>query len=212
MKFGEKLIHAGLIDGVQRDEALAHQSNTGLRIGEAILELGHINERDFLKALAREMKTQFVTTEKLRGMSFPKDLLRFIPLPMAEKHLLFPLLVVDDQTLGVVCSELQNDSTVENVQIMSGFAKIKFFLSPGATVRALIARRYKDEEDAFDRLEELRQQHPGPVAYARQKKPAPMIVTPDFSAVDASVLEPGVDRERATEQENEVVPAEVTPP
>ena len=75
MRFGEKLLQARLIDKAQLDAALNHQSETGLRIGEALLELGYLSEDNLLKFLAKEFNTRFVSTRKLAKISISQEML-----------------------------------------------------------------------------------------------------------------------------------------
>ena len=49
IRLGESLVESGLITQAQLDEALRRRVTTGERIGEALVGLGFISERDLLK-------------------------------------------------------------------------------------------------------------------------------------------------------------------
>src|SRR5215467_4797859 len=65
IKLGESLVEAGLITKAQLDEALRRGASTGERIGEALVGLGYISERDLLKTLAQDADIPFLEPREL---------------------------------------------------------------------------------------------------------------------------------------------------
>ncbi|MBW1809933.1 MAG: response regulator [Deltaproteobacteria bacterium] len=154
MKFGEKLIEAGLIDQAQLDAALSHQGQTGQMLGEALLELGYISEEDFLKFLAQEFETQFVSTEKLAKAKLDPELLQMVPVKLAEQQMLFPIILgKDGKTLGVISCEPQNTEAIDEVRIVTGMEIIQVYIAQRDTIRAMIKKHYRSDLHAFDRLD-----------------------------------------------------------
>ncbi|MBM4400168.1 MAG: pilus assembly protein PilB, partial [Candidatus Cloacimonetes bacterium] len=50
-RLGEVLIHEGYITEDQLKEALIKQTNFGLKIGETLIKLGHLSEKNLLLSL-----------------------------------------------------------------------------------------------------------------------------------------------------------------
>jgi type IV pilus assembly protein PilB len=66
IRLGESLVEAGLITAPQLDEALARKTTTGERIGEALVALGYISERDLVRTLAKDADIAFLEANELR--------------------------------------------------------------------------------------------------------------------------------------------------
>jgi response regulator RpfG family c-di-GMP phosphodiesterase len=150
VKFGEKLLQANLIDEAQLDSALSHQQHTGLRIGEALLELGYISEDNLLKFLAKEFNTRFVSTEKLSKINVTGEMLELVPQVVAEKNSLFPVLYSQEKgTMGIVSSEPQNEEVVEELRILTGMGAVQVYVASREAIRAAIKKHYKGDINAF---------------------------------------------------------------
>lgn len=65
IRLGESLVEAGLITPAQLDEALKRRTSTGERIGEALVGLGYISERDLLRTLALDADIPFLEALEL---------------------------------------------------------------------------------------------------------------------------------------------------
>ncbi|MBN2496899.1 MAG: DUF4388 domain-containing protein [Deltaproteobacteria bacterium] len=146
MKFGQKLIRAGIIDEAQLDAALSHQAETGQRLGEALLELGYIGEDVLLKQLAKEFNTRFVSSASLGKIKVKPELLQIVPQKLAEEHDLFPIILDRDKDLiAVVTCEPQNTAAVEEMKIISGVSKVLVYIALREPIRAAIRKHYKGD-------------------------------------------------------------------
>ena len=135
----------------QLDDGLSYQSKTGQRLGEALLDLKYISEAKLLHQLALEFETKFVPSEKLRSLVIPESLLERFPLDLAEKHLIFPILVGEDmKTVGLVFSDSRGTDIVQEVKSSAGFERIQFFVTCESNIRALIDKHYRGKDDAFE--------------------------------------------------------------
>src|SRR6185503_16007337 len=65
IRLGESLVEAGLITPGQLEEALKRRLTTGERIGEALVGLGYISERDLLKTLAADADIPYLEPREL---------------------------------------------------------------------------------------------------------------------------------------------------
>lgn len=69
-RLGQILMHQGLIREPQISEALRHSQASGQRIGEALVELGHVSCDDLAKALAEQPNTTLGLLEACGGEDF----------------------------------------------------------------------------------------------------------------------------------------------
>jgi type II secretory ATPase GspE/PulE/Tfp pilus assembly ATPase PilB-like protein len=65
IRLGESLVESGLITPAQLDEALKRRLTSGERIGEALVGLGFITERDLLRTLAQDADIPFLEAREL---------------------------------------------------------------------------------------------------------------------------------------------------
>src|SRR5688572_18929364 len=86
---GEMLIASGALTEAALREAQAYQRNGGLRLEEALLKLGSVDETTLARALAKEQGLPFVDLEK--GRIAPEILAR-IPPEMAREQGIVPVM------------------------------------------------------------------------------------------------------------------------
>ena len=88
IRLGESLVESGLITQAQLDEALRRGASTGERIGEALVGLGFISERDLLRTLAHDADIPF-----LEGRELVVDpmVVALVPGPVAKSQHVVPL-------------------------------------------------------------------------------------------------------------------------
>src|SRR6059058_3660192 len=65
IRLGESLVEAGLITPAQLEEALKRRLTTGERIGESLVGLGYISERDLLRTLTADADIPFLEPREL---------------------------------------------------------------------------------------------------------------------------------------------------
>lgn len=61
LKLGEILIRDGLINEEQLNQALAQQSDEGVRLGEILVKLGFINEQNMIAAIGKQLSIPYVS-------------------------------------------------------------------------------------------------------------------------------------------------------
>src|SRR5262245_47375659 len=101
------LTAAGLVSEAQLREGPAHQRNRGIRIGEALVQLGHIDETTLARFVAKQNGMPFVDLSK--GTISPA-LLERVPNELAVEQGLIPvkekdgtlIIAVDDQLKRIV--------------------------------------------------------------------------------------------------------------
>src|ERR1043166_1821876 len=88
IRLGESLVEAGVITTAQLNEALARRTTTGERIGEALVALGYISERDLVRTLAKDADIPFLDSAELRVDASVGGL---VPAQVAKAQTLVPL-------------------------------------------------------------------------------------------------------------------------
>jgi type IV pilus assembly protein PilB len=105
------LVGAGLVSEAQLREGRAHQRNRGVRIGEALVQLGHLDEASVARVVAKQSGLPFVDLSK--GTIAPAVLER-VPAELALEQGLLPIkarengliVAVDDQLKRIVADQL----------------------------------------------------------------------------------------------------------
>jgi type IV pilus assembly protein PilB len=88
IRLGESLVEAGLISPAQLDEALARKTTSGERIGEALVALGYITERDLVRTLAKDADIPFLEANELH---VDPVVVALVPAQVARGNNLMPL-------------------------------------------------------------------------------------------------------------------------
>jgi type IV pilus assembly protein PilB len=130
------LAAAGLVSDAQLREGRAHQRNRGIRIGEALVQLGHLDEVSVARMVAKQNGLPFVDLAK--GTIAPAVLER-VPSELALEQGLIPvkekegglIVAVDDQLKRIVADQLS---------FLLGCEVTVALAAPGALQTAL--RRY----------------------------------------------------------------------
>src|SRR5262245_48210926 len=105
------LAAAGLVSEAQLREGRAHQRNRGIRIGEALVQLGHLDEVTVTRMVAKQNGLPFVDLSK---GTIPAATLARVPAELAREQGLIPvkdtgtsvIVAVDDQLKRIVADQL----------------------------------------------------------------------------------------------------------
>jgi response regulator RpfG family c-di-GMP phosphodiesterase len=145
----EKIISRNLYDGV------VHKLQAyGGHADEVVMEIGGIDEKKLLSALAARLETKFVTSDKLRQASFDEKLLALVPVELAKKHLLFPIAWDEAaKTLTIVTPDANNIDAITEVERMAGARKVRAYVARSQVVLLAIRRWYENETGAFQALD-----------------------------------------------------------
>lgn len=82
-KFGDILVEGGLITATQLQQALTYGYDRDIKLGEALRELGFVNEVAVAKTIAKQLKIPFVEFGKI---VIDPDIANAIPEMVARKH------------------------------------------------------------------------------------------------------------------------------
>lgn len=112
-RIGEILVHLKAADEGQIREALSKQNSFGLKIGETLIKLGYIQERDLLKALQLQLEIDVVDENDL--VDIDSEVVRLIPEPFAEENKLLAMSRNGDM-LTVAMTDPENIIVIDNLK------------------------------------------------------------------------------------------------
>ncbi len=152
-KLGKRLVSANIISQAQLDDALRQQQIQEGRLGEILVRLAYVTESTVLQFLAAEFRTRYVSTERLAKAKIPQTVLDSIPVHLAERYNLIPVLYdPDTSTLSIVTSDPQNESALREVHMLTRVRELRVYVALQSAVQAAIRKHYRGEVDAFNQI------------------------------------------------------------
>ena len=155
---GELLTAAGLVSEAELREGLAHQRNRGVGIGEALVQLGHIDETSLARVVAKREGMPFVDLSKGR---IPDQLLERVPTEVAIEQGLVPVKETADRLIVAIDDPMKR-IVADQLSFLFGCEVSCALATPGALKDALqkyygdvpedtVAQKMQaDEEDSSD--------------------------------------------------------------
>lgn len=146
-KLGDILINLNVITGSQLEEALAKQKeNKGIKLGEALVDLGFTSELEIASALKEQLHMDFVRLadirikEKVVGLISDKAIL--------EKYLLMPFefKINEPGILRVAMADPMDIVAMDDLCIITG-CQIEPVIGTPCDIRAAIDKYYGDAEN-----------------------------------------------------------------
>lgn len=149
------MLKEGLINPQQRDQILSTaRRGVDTSVADAIVDLRIMSEADVLKYYANIYRTNFVTTQKLAKAAVDARAIGQVPLKVAERLAVCPILFdIPNQSLAVVTDNFEDDDVAKQIQMASGVREVKLYLARRAAVRLLIRKFYRGEQNAFVELQ-----------------------------------------------------------
>ena len=96
MRLGDLLVYENIISNEQLMEALSSQKTTGRKLGGALIELGHINERQLLEFFAQQLEVPFLDISQRK---IPAEVAILLPEVHARR---LRAIVIEDQDDAVL--------------------------------------------------------------------------------------------------------------
>ena len=151
-KLGELLLREGLISQAQLQSALEHQTKYKTRLGNSLVQLGHINEKVLATFLSRQFGLQAIALDEVQ---VPFDLAKLVPWSLCEKHNLCPL-QMEGNRLAVALSDPTNVAAIDDIRFLCNLDSVVYLATPTA-IRSLIERTYVNPRDTDVKQGEKRQ-------------------------------------------------------
>ncbi len=114
-RIGEILVKEGFVTEDHVKEALIKQNNFNLKLGETLIKLGHLGERDLLVALHKQLEIPIIDEHEL--LDLDQAVVRMIPEPFAIEN---RVLAIRNDLDGVVVAMTDPD----NIVIQDGLQKL----------------------------------------------------------------------------------------
>lgn len=134
LRLGDLLLEQGIITVEILEMALQTQKEQGIRLGEALLNLGAINERTLLRNVAHQSCVPYIDPNY--NMIEP-EILRGVSPDFLLKNQFVPFLRGEDGMVTVVVSDLENKETRQAVHELYR-KEVKFALGPQDAIRQCI--------------------------------------------------------------------------
>jgi hypothetical protein len=134
---GNLLVTRGFVHESELQYALSLQAQSGHPIGQILIELGLITERDLVELLAEQRRMQVL--DPARAVCDAEMLKR---LPKADAHRLgaLPIRLVDGQIDVVIADPSNGNAIAELMNLLGG--RLRLFLATRAAIDAAIDRVY----------------------------------------------------------------------
>jgi type IV pilus assembly protein PilB len=139
---GEMLVASGAVSEAQLREAMAYQRNGGIRLGEALLKLGFVDETTLTRTLAKRLNLPFVDLTKGK---VPESVLARIPKDFAREQGILPVAEKNGRLVVAIDDQLKR-IVVDQLQFMLGGEVSCALASPSGLRRALDAYYGPSEE------------------------------------------------------------------
>ena len=137
MRLGDLLVHEHIITNEQLLQALNSQKSTGRKLGDTLIELGHIGERKLQEFLAQQLNVPFLDISQRR---IPNEVALLLPEVHARR---LRALIIEDQGDAVLLG-------MSDPADLSGLDQLEQMLSPKKLNLAVVME--SQLYDAFDGL------------------------------------------------------------
>ncbi len=132
-KIGDLLLKAKLISQEQLDEALKKQKETGGKVGEHLVKLGHVTEQDITEVLSQQYSVPAVDLDHLE---IDDNVIKLIPAEHCRKYQVIPVSKFG-ATLTVAMADPSNVFALDDLKFLTGYNIEPVVASDMAIVRAL---------------------------------------------------------------------------
>ncbi|MBI3039072.1 type IV-A pilus assembly ATPase PilB [bacterium] len=116
LRLGDALIQEGLINEEQLQQALSLQKKSGKRLGTILVEMHLVTENDIVQILSKQLKIPVID---LSNYLIDPVIAKLIPEHIAKRHMLIPINKVGNK-LTVAMVDPLNIIAIDDIQLMTG--------------------------------------------------------------------------------------------
>jgi type IV pilus assembly protein PilB len=136
-KLGELLVSQAVITADQLKAGLEYRTRNKSRLGTALIELGHVDE----KVLATFLSKQYgISAISLDDVQIPADLTKLIPKSLCERHILIPL-SVEGNRLTIAIADPTNVAAVDDIRFLCNM-DVTVYIATESAIRSVIQQTY----------------------------------------------------------------------
>lgn len=146
-RLGELLLESGHIDEIQLAVALGKQKEYGLKLGSQLLKLGFVAERDLAEILREQLGIQWIS---LFDRAVPRDVLETVPVAVALKYTVMPV-EFDKKTITLATTNPNDLETLDSLAFQLG-KKIKPLMALEFDIEKAIITHYKVRQEDFPEI------------------------------------------------------------
>jgi tetratricopeptide (TPR) repeat protein len=141
LDYADLLVWRRIITAEQLEEARSASRQTGARLIDAMVKLGHASEEQVMRAMAEFNGLPFID---LTEVTIPPAIIELMPESVARENVVLPL-AVDGPVLKVITSEPSDVSTLEKLQFILN-REIAFVVAVRNQIVEAINRHYGESE------------------------------------------------------------------
>lgn len=178
---GETLIEAGVLTASQLAIALDLQEKRQIRLGTILLQEGIVHEPQLVQALSRQLSIPWVS---LWHIDIPEQLLKLVPVALAEEFFLIPIYVRSspgggEKTLYVAMNDPTDETALRLVSAAAGMTVRPMIAGPSDIAAAIRAYYFGEDNSLPPPPLELGQERlsQSPKSAAKAMPPKPPIPT-----------------------------------
>ena len=138
---GKLLLMNGLITVDQLEYALKIQKQKGKKLGDTLIELGYLQEKDLMKILSSRLKVPFVEIGKV---TVKQEACNLLTRDYCEKHIVLPI-DLNEKGIVVATTDPMNFFLADDIALKSG-KKVRFVMATQADIEEHIPECYANEE------------------------------------------------------------------
>jgi len=146
LRLGDALIQEGLINEEQLQQALALQKKSGKRLGAVLVEMHLVTEQDIVQILSKQLKIPYID---LSNYLIDPVIAKLVPEHIAKRHMLIPINKVGNK-LTVAMVDPLNIIAIDDIQLMTGL-----MVKPVVATQSDINKALQDAYGAVAKQDEL---------------------------------------------------------
>jgi type IV pilus assembly protein PilB len=138
---GKLLLMNGLITVDQLEYALKIQKQKGKKLGDTLIELGYLQEKDLMKILSSRLKVPFVEIGKV---TVKQEACNLLTRDYCEKHQVLPI-DLTDKGIVVATTDPMNFFLADDIALKTN-KKVRFVMATQEDIETHIPEYYSNEE------------------------------------------------------------------
>ncbi|MGE3313381.1 MAG: GspE/PulE family protein, partial [Limisphaerales bacterium] len=164
LRLGDWLIEQGHLNETQLDLALREQKRGGKLLGEALLELGFVTQEILSAFLAEKTRTETIA---VRRLEVPREVLDLVPEDLARRLVALPV----SRDAGVLTVAIADPLDVTAFDLLEQTTRLRVNLvaAPEGEVIQAIERLYESGQTVGELVDELLQAGGGELAEATEQ-------------------------------------------
>lgn len=155
IRIGDVLIAAGAITDEQLQEALAHQKETGAKLGNTLVELGFISQEMLITLLTKQLDIEYI---ELKGAKIEDKVLHMVPESMVTKYKVVPVEIDPDNPniLKVAMADPMDINAIDDIGLVTNL-QVEPMLATEDQISEAIGKYYGSAQ-AMEAAEMYRQE------------------------------------------------------